>query len=223
MKHPTDISLEIKNGVKLDLVSVRAGRFEMGSHEYASSQPVHRVEITTDFLMGKYPITQEQYQTVMAPTKEQTCSLMNRIARILRWRDKSNPSQFKGHPKNPVEMVSWDDAQRFCKRLAMFLKRPVMLPTEAQWEYACRAETVTRFNTGETEADLARAGWYSGNSSYRPHKVGQKEPNARGLYDMHGNVWEWCADWYTEKYQDGMPSVDPLGPKSEPVRKEVVF
>ena len=139
------------------------------------------------YAFGKYEITQKQYQTVMG----------------------KNPSKFKG--KNlPVENVSWDDAVEFCRKLTIreraleriSTNQEYRLPTLEEWEYACRAGTTTRFYTGDSEADLARAGWYRGNSGGKTHPVGQKEPNAFGLYDMHGNVREWTwtsTAWYGVK------------------------
>ncbi|MGD0094765.1 MAG: formylglycine-generating enzyme family protein [Planctomycetota bacterium] len=150
-----------------------------------SEKPAHEVTLTTPFYMAKFLTTQEQYQQVMG----------------------TNPSWFKG-PKLPVEQVSWDEPQEFCKKVtertagvSPALTKAggtpaVRLPTEAEWEYACRAGTTTAYYTGDAEADLGRAAWYWANSKLTTHPVGQKEPNALGLYDMHGNVWEWCADWY---------------------------
>jgi formylglycine-generating enzyme required for sulfatase activity len=120
-----------------------------------------------------------------------------------------NPSFVKGK-NNPVEKVSWDDAQEFCMKVSQSTAQPLHLPTEAEWEYACRAGTKTVYYAGDTEADLDRAGWYNGNSKNTTHSVGGTAPNAWGLYDMHGNVWEWCQDWH-EKYRPEA-QVDPQGP-----------
>jgi formylglycine-generating enzyme required for sulfatase activity len=123
-------------------------------------------------------VTQNQWQSVMG----------------------NNPSYFKNCGDDcPVENVSWSDAQEFIKKLnAKEGTDKYRLPMEAEWEYACRAGTETRFYTGNSEADLDRAGWYYNNSNGRPHPVGQKEPNSFGLYDMHGNVLEWCQDLYSD-------------------------
>src|SRR5208337_4411958 len=105
--------------------------------------------------------------------------------------------------------VSWDDAQEFCKKLGQATNQLVRLPTEAEWEYACRAGTSTKYYSGDSEEDLKRVAWYGANSGNTTHPVGQKEPNQFGLYDMHGNVWQWCQDWYEEYKADAV--VDPQG------------
>jgi formylglycine-generating enzyme required for sulfatase activity len=127
-----------------------------------------------------------------------------------------NPSKFKD-PRNPVENVSWADAAMFCAALSKKTGQAVALPTEAQWEYACRAGTKTRFSFGQRDTDLGAYGWYEGNSGEKPHPVGQKKPNPAGLYDMHGNVVEWCADWYQDTYK-GLGSKDPTGPNTGSAR-----
>jgi len=184
-------SVDLGDGVKLELVWIPAGGFTMGSpadeRDRSDKETQHRVTLTKGFWLGKYEVTQEQYQQVTG----------------------SNPSKFKG-AKNPVESVSWDDAKAFCEVLAKKLGKTVRLPTEAEWEYVCRAGTTTRFYTGDSESRLAGAAWYSRNCDDATHPVGEKKPNAWGLYDMHGNVWEWCEDWY-----GGYPSgnvTDPRGP-----------
>jgi len=111
-----------------------------------------------------------------------------------------------------VETVSWDDATEFCKKLSEKTRQAVRLPTEAEWEYACRAGSKTRFCFGDADEGLGDYAWYRANSGRTTHPVGQKKPNAWGLYDMHGNVWEWCADWYGD-YPNGAVT-DPQGPAS---------
>lgn len=145
--------------------------------------------LTKPFFMGKYDITQEQYQQLIG----------------------TNPSNLKGKD-NPVENVSWDDAQAFCKKLSQLTNQGVRLPTEAEWEYSCRAGTATTYYSGDNNKDLDRVAWYSANSKSATHPVGQKEPNAFGLYDMHGNVWQWSQDWYAEDYYGKSEAENPHGP-----------
>ena len=124
------------------------------------------------FKIGKYPITQEQYKAVMG----------------------TNPSHFQGNPQNPVESVSYDDAVAFCKKLSEMTGKNYRLPTEAEWEYACRAGTTTGYYFGNDYRQLGDYAWYYDNSQGTTHPVGQKKPNNWGLYDMHGNVWEYCQE-----------------------------
>jgi formylglycine-generating enzyme required for sulfatase activity len=150
------------------------------------------VRITKPFYLGKYLVTQEQWGAVMG----------------------NNPSLFDG-PKNPVEEVSWNDCQRFVEKLNEKFaeeKGRFAFPTEAQWEYACRAGSTTRYCYGDDESRLGEYSWYRENSGNRTHPVGEKKPNAWGLYDMHGNVGEWCADWCDWGYYANSPVDDPTGP-----------
>ena len=156
---------------------------------FPNEHPAHSVTLTKPFYMGKYDVTQEQYQAVIG----------------------ANPSNFIGKD-NPVEQVSWDDAQTFCKKVTELTKVSVGLPTEAEWEYACRAGTTTEFYSGDLDSDLDRVAWYSANSKSTAHPVGQKEPNKFGLYDMHGNVWQWCQDLWDENYYANSPTENPQGP-----------
>jgi formylglycine-generating enzyme required for sulfatase activity len=155
---------------------------------FDSDKPGHWVTLNTPYYMGKFEVTQTQYQQIMA----------------------TNPSTFKGL-ELPVEEVSWDDALDFCKKTSEKTGWVVRLPTEAEWEYACRAGTKTTYCTGDSETDLDRAAWYYENSRSTTHPVGKKTPNEWGLYDMHGNVWECCADWYETYKAEAV--VDPRGPK----------
>ncbi|MDP8208924.1 MAG: SUMF1/EgtB/PvdO family nonheme iron enzyme [Candidatus Electryonea clarkiae] len=169
---------EFLNKLNLRMAAIPAGSFRMGSEEHDSEQPVHKVTLDA-FRMSIYPITQAQYQTVMG----------------------ENPSQFKG-PDNPVDSVSWNDAKEFCEKISEKTGRKFTLPSEAQWEYACRAGSETKYHNGDKESDLDKVGWFTGNSKEKTHTVGQKDCNAWGLYDMHGNVWEWCEDCYHDNYND---------------------
>jgi formylglycine-generating enzyme required for sulfatase activity len=161
----------------LEMVDIPAGKFKMGSDEYDNEKPIHEVTVPA-FQMGKYPVTQAQYQAVMG----------------------TNPSKFSGNPQNPVEYVSWFDAKAFCEKLSQLTGINYRLPTEAEWEYACRAGTQTRFSFGDDESQLGDYAWFDGNSNNTTHPVGKKRPNPWGLCDMHGQVWEWCADQYHDSY-----------------------
>jgi len=190
---------DLPNGVKLELLPIKAGTFMMGSPgseaDRDSDENLHQVTITKNYWLGKYLVTQAQWKAVMGS---------------------NNPSDFEGD-NLPVENVSWNDAQEFIMKLNHMTegKRPdgyrYMLPTEAQWEYACRAGTITPFSFGET-LDEKQAN-FSGNIK-QTSPVGSYPPNAWGLYDMHGNVWEWCADWYDDYPSVGSSRFDQTGPTS---------
>ncbi|HOD84247.1 MAG: Serine/threonine-protein kinase pkn1 [Planctomycetes bacterium ADurb.Bin126] len=195
------------NGVVMDFVRIPPGRFLMGSPEEEPNRQndelQHEVTISKPFYMGIYEVTQEQYAAVMG---------------IEGWRQ----SQFRGRPRNPVEGVNWNDAAEFCKKLSAKTGKTVRLPTEAEWEYACRAGAKTEYCNGAGLAALREVGWcsYDGRagSAQTPRTVGSLKPNAFGLYDMHGNVYEWCSDWYHHDYRAQATTVDPQGPASGKVR-----
>jgi formylglycine-generating enzyme required for sulfatase activity len=187
---------------RLVIVRIPAGTFRMGTDQVIRAddhwkscsncparndveRPVHRATISEDFWMGQFPVTQRQWQEVMG----------------------NNPSDFHGAgPEAPVEQVSWKDVQAFLAKLNTIQVRwTVRLPTEAEWEYAARAGS-----TGETYGPLDDIAWYGGNGSRTTHPVGQKLPNAFGLYDMLGNVWQWCQDWFGPYSSE--PASDPQGP-----------
>ena len=195
---PVAKELDLGGGVTMKMVLIPAGFFLMGSPDSEQGHikeegPQHEVTLSRPFYLGVTEVTQAQYQAVMGV----------------------NRSQFKG-ATNPVEMVSWYDATEFCKKLSEETGQAVRLPTEAELEYACRAGTATAFSFGDDDGALRDYAWYAANSGDRPRPVGQKKPNAWGLYDMHGNLWEWCADWYGE-YPKGAVT-DPQGPASGKVR-----
>jgi formylglycine-generating enzyme required for sulfatase activity len=175
----------------MKLARVPPGNFIMGDLLIADARP-HLVRISHGLLVGVYEVTQGEYQLVM----------------------NDNPSKVRGDGL-PVERVTWDEARMFCAKLSdrpeeRALGRVYRLPTEAEWEYCCRAGTRSSFNCGPVIAPQQANLLVSG--LQRPTPVGTYPPNAWGLYDMHGNVWEWCADWYAVEYYATSPVIDPPGP-----------
>jgi formylglycine-generating enzyme required for sulfatase activity/sugar lactone lactonase YvrE len=189
---------------RIEFVAIRPGEFVMGSEEgQQDERPPHRVRLTRSFELGRYEVTQEQWAAVMGPIVV----------------DQSGPEWFAKKPrirysdiggKKPVVGVSWEDAQEFLSKLNALDRRHVYrLPTEAEWEYACRA------GTGEDlPADILEMAWVKENFGLELHPVGKKRPNAWGLYDMQGNAYEWVADWYDKDYYRRTPAADPAGPTS---------
>jgi formylglycine-generating enzyme required for sulfatase activity/protocatechuate 3,4-dioxygenase beta subunit len=195
------------DGPKMEFVRIPAGSFRMGSpasevDRQDNEGPVHEVRITKPFYMGKYEVTQAQWKAVMGTTVHQ-----QRAKAVIPW-------NLKGEgPEHPMYYVSWEEAVEFCKRLGHKFR----LPTEAEWEYACRAGSRTRFHYGDDPnySELDQYAWYYGKSDNRTHPVGQKKPNALSLYDMHGNVYEWCSDRYVfRRNYENAGSADPTGPAS---------
>ncbi len=187
------LTLELPDGLTMELVEIPAGTFKMGTLDpYGEGEedeiPQHDVTLSNSFFMGKTEVTQEQWAAVMG----------------------NNPSVFKGEG-SPVDNMTWEQCQQFCIAASKHTGRAVRLPSEAQWEYACRAGTQTDYSFGNEIEKLDLYAWYGKNAGDRSHEVATKEPNAWGLYDMHGNLWEWCADWYDPNYYTYSPSEDPRG------------
>ena len=176
----------------MEFVLIPAGAFTMGAIDsYPDEQPIRTVHISRPFYLGKYEVTQAQWEAVMG----------------------YNPSAWRGQRTRPVEQVSWEDVQEFLRRLNTEEGRThYRLPTEAEWEYAARAGTTTAYSFGSDVSRLDEYAWYGGNAAHTSHPVGQLKPNAWGLHDMHGNVWEWVHDWYAT-YPTGAVT-DPQGPAS---------
>lgn len=180
---------------KLEMVLIEPGSFIMGSPKEelgrsGTDWPLHEVTITKPFYIGKYEITQAQWESMMG----------------------NNPSYFRGKPNHPVEKVKWQTCQKYVKKLNDLGQGKFRLPTEAEWEYACRARTRTRFSFGDTLENADQYMWWEGNSKLKETKeVGLKLPNPWGLHDMHGNVLEWCTDRWGLPSDRG-PQIDPQGP-----------
>ena len=176
------ISIPVKDGISIDMAKVEAGTFMMGATSEmkdsyddpdSDEKPVHQVTLTNDYYMGKYEVTQALWQAVMG----------------------SNPSNFKGD-NLPVEEVSWNDCLEFISKLISLTGRNFRLPTEADWEYAARGGKKSRSYQYSGSSNISDVAWYDGNSVNKTHPVGTKQANELGIYDMTGNVWEWCSEWY---------------------------
>ncbi|MCR9099202.1 MAG: formylglycine-generating enzyme family protein [bacterium] len=193
-------TLELGEGLAITFVRIPAGTFEMGSepddpHAQKDEFPMHNVTLTEDYYLGQYEVTQAEWEAIMG----------------------YNPSTFR-HPDRPVEMVSWNDAQVFIQKLNVMGKGTFRLPTEAEWERACKLGGYTfRDEEGRIVPwQLRQYAWFHSQSEGRSHPVGRKKPGAFQLYDMMGNVWEWCSDWYGP-YRDSAQT-DPTGPDTGEIK-----
>lgn len=216
------VAKEITNSIGMKLVLISKGTFTMGSPvteaDRFTDEGEHEVTLTRDYYLGKFEVTQQEFKEVMG----------------------YNESRFKESPLLPVEGVHWYDAVMFCNKLSELDGYPASynisevkkdgesivhanvelisnaagyrLPTEAEWEYGCRGGSKMAYSFGANKQLLVDYGWYKDNSDLKTHLVGQKKPNAWGLYDMHGNVWEWCWDWYDE--YPNVSVLDPIGPST---------
>ena len=172
----------LKNSIDMKFALIPEGKFVMGSEEFEWSKPVHNVKIQTPFYLGMYPVTQREWKAIMG----------------------NNPSEFNGNDL-PVESVSWNEVQDFIKKLnEKEGTNKYRLPTEAEWEYATRAGTTTRYSFGDDDSKLGEYAWFYEKSVDKTHPVGKKEANPWGLYDVHGNVWEWVQDTWHDTY-NGAP------------------
>ena len=172
---PPNITSPVVNSIGMEFVAIPAAELRMGTDEIPALQPSHKVTISQPFYMGKYEVTQAQWVAIMG----------------------KNPSRFTGDPHLPVENVTWNDVQEFLRQLNAREGTPrYRLPTEAEWEHAARSCALTLYPFGDDESQLERYAWAEATAGGRTHAVGQLRPNAWGLYDMLGNVWEWSQDWY---------------------------
>jgi len=204
-KNPVSTPENIKTKTGIEMVKIPGGWFNIGSKNGSPDEtPVHRVWLNS-FWMDRFEVIQEQFKKFQLP----------------------DPSHFK-NPKHPLEQMNWTDAALYCNERSLaedlepcydeetwecnFQANGYRLPTEAEWEYACRAGTTTKFSFGNDMRRLKDYAWFAENSSGKTHPVGQKKPNPWGLYDMHGNVSEWCNDFYSEKYYEDSPEKNPKGP-----------
>ncbi|MHC4506415.1 MAG: SUMF1/EgtB/PvdO family nonheme iron enzyme, partial [Planctomycetota bacterium] len=224
---PKTLAFDLGGGVTVETIYIKPGVFAMGGDKSQQpgwqgvEKPKHEVAITRGFYIGRYEITRGQFAAFVKATKYRTEAeragkspglepdgSWSNVAGVS-WR---NPLAFSQTDDHPVIYVSWNDVKAFCEWLADRARLTVRLPTEGEWEYACRAGTTSTWSFGDDERGLGEHAWYKKNSAMRTHPVGGKKPNPWGLYDVHGNVWEWVADRYDASYFAKSPREDPTGP-----------
>ncbi|MFO7902719.1 MAG: SUMF1/EgtB/PvdO family nonheme iron enzyme [Planctomycetota bacterium] len=227
-----DLPTEVTNSVGMKLTLIPAGEFMMGRAQssqeivrmfdldedhakyFSDESPQHRVRITKPFYLGVHEVTEEQWKAVMNTEP---------------WSGLSRPEQEDEAGEEGAEVpgyaashISWKEARKFCEKLSSEEGVKYRLPTEAEWEYACRAGSTAMYHFGDDVSTLGDYAWYEQNAyeadEKYSHRIGQKEPNSFGLHDMHGNVWEWCQDWYGEDYYATSPANDPMGPEDGSAR-----
>jgi formylglycine-generating enzyme required for sulfatase activity len=189
------VTATIKSTMPDNMVFVKGGTFQMGSNESDDEKPIHSVTVN-DFYIGKYEVTQKEWRAIMG----------------------TNPSGFKDCDSCPVEKVSWNDVQEYIKKLNAKTGKNYRLPTEAEWEYAARGGNQSKGYTYSGSNTIDNVAWYSSTSDLKTHPVGQKSSNELGIYDMSGNVYEWCTDWYGSDYYKNSSSNNPKGANSGPFR-----
>ena len=219
----------VTNSIGIKFVLIPPGEFDMGStaqeissaledaqhqnavqdilEQIATESPRHRVKITNAFYFGIYEVTQEQYREVTGMNVGAAPAAKGTVLHSIAGKDEAS---------YPAQAISWLQAMEFCRRLSRLpseqaAERTYRLPTEAEWEYACRAGTTTPWHSGDDQASLKEYAWVAPDAKGKTHPVGQKKPNAWGLYDMHGNLWEWCSDWFGPDYYRHSPATDPPG------------
>jgi formylglycine-generating enzyme required for sulfatase activity len=185
------------SSIGMEFVRIPAGEFMMGSplsenNRESDERPLHKVKITKSFYLQTTEVTQAQWVAIMG----------------------NNPSYYTGDDNRPVDCVSWEDVREFLRKLSENKGVKYRLPTEAEWEYACGAGSTAKYCFGDSEDKLVEYAWYAKNCGGQTHPVGCKEPGKWGLYDMHGNVQEWCRDFYAEDYYGKGPTNDPEGPSN---------
>ncbi len=216
------LTLDLGNGVKMDFVRIPAGTFRMGSptieqDRCADEGPQREVTISQPFYMGVTEVTKAQYAAIMVKKTAPRATAADPVQALLNdtATPQAEPPPAAAVPAYPVDSEPWNNVLVFCRKLSARTGATVQLPTEAQWEYACRAGSTNRFPYGDDPgyAQLPDYAWCKANSGGKANPVGLKKPNAWGLYDMLGNQWEWCADWYADSY-DGAGATNPAGPVS---------